>query len=111
MRAEARRQLLVSEDRPSQLDSARDAARRRTAQEVKEKGQMLQSGACLALGQTLWCWGGSVGRAWPGAMNAGGLSSRDGQEVAVVYYREGYVPKNYDQQVSADCSAPRSLPR
>lgn len=44
-------------------------------------------------------------------MNAGGLSSRDGQEVAVVYYREGYVPKNYDQQVSADCSAPRSLPQ
>ncbi|KAM6248712.1 glutathione synthetase isoform 2-T2 [Porphyrio hochstetteri] len=26
------------------------------------------------------------------------LWNRDGQEVAVVYYREGYVPKNYDQQ-------------
>lgn len=73
---------------------------------------MLQSSVCLAPWQTLWCWGrGSAGRAWPGAVNAAGFSSRDGQEVAVVYYREGYVPKNYDQQVSADCSAPRSLPQ
>ncbi|PKU35504.1 hypothetical protein llap_14192 [Limosa lapponica baueri] len=30
--------------------------------------------------------------------SASGFCSRDGQEVAVVYYREGYVPKNYDQQ-------------
>lgn len=28
----------------------------------------------------------------------------------MVYYREGYVPQNYDQQVSADRSAPRSCP-
>lgn len=67
MRAEARRQLLVSEDRPSQLDSARDAARRRTAQEVKEKGQMLQSGACLAPGpQGRPCGAGGVQWAGPG---------------------------------------------
>uniref|UniRef100_A0A8B9MEJ8 Glutathione synthetase n=1 Tax=Accipiter nisus TaxID=211598 RepID=A0A8B9MEJ8_9AVES len=39
-----------------------------------------------------------VGKDWPGSVNASGFCSSDGQEVAVVYYREGYVPKNYDQQ-------------
>lgn len=34
---------------------------------------------------------------------AAAFCSRDGQEVAVVYYREGYVPSNYDQQVSTHC--------
>nr|XP_025956929.1 glutathione synthetase isoform X1 [Dromaius novaehollandiae] len=32
----------------------------------------------------------------------------DGQEVAVVYYREGYVPQNYNLQVSTDCCGLRS---
>jgi len=53
---------------------------------------------------------GGSGRGWPGAVNASGVFSRDGQEVAVVYYREGYVPKNYDQQVSAECFASGSHP-
>lgn len=34
---------------------------------------------------------------------AAAFCSRGGQEVAVVYYREGYVPSNYDQQVSTHC--------
>lgn len=50
------------------------------------------------------------GQGWPGSVSASGLCSRDGQEVAVVYYREGYVPSNYDEQVSADPSAPKSHP-
>lgn len=52
-------------------------------------------------------WGvqAEVGKDWPGSVNASGFCSSDGQEVAVVYYREGYVPKNYDQQVSTDRSS------
>lgn len=37
------------------------------------------------------------------ALMAAAFCSRDGQEVAVVYYREGYVPSNYNQQVSTHC--------
>ncbi|XP_068005873.1 glutathione synthetase [Melanerpes formicivorus] len=33
-----------------------------------------------------------------GSLGEGRRLYMDGQEVAVVYYREGYVPKNYDQQ-------------
>lgn len=52
-------------------------------------------------------WGvqAEVGKDWPGSVNTSGFCSSDGQEVAVVYYREGYVPKNYDQQVSTDHSS------
>lgn len=66
--------------------------------EAKEKGQR----AVIPP----WCWG--WGRAWPGSLSTSGFLSRDGQEVAVVYYREGYVPQNYDQQVSTHLPAPET---
>lgn len=73
----------------------------------EEEGQGEGAGGCeppLVLG---WAWAGSV--------STSGFHSRDGQEVAVVYYREGYVPQVYDQQVSTHLPAPETtswpLPR
>lgn len=44
----------------------------------------------------------------PGSVSTFGFHSRDGQEVAVVYYREGYVPQVYDEQVSTHPPAPET---
>lgn len=55
----------------------------------EQEGQRRRAGGCdppLVLG--------------PGSVSTFGFHSRDGQEVAVVYYREGYVPQVYDEQVS-----------
>lgn len=86
VRAEARCQLPV----PQAL-----SRRSRAAQEAKQKGRM-PSEPC----QPPW---------WLLALMAAAFCSRDGQEVAVVYYREGYVPTNYNQQVSTHCSLPEAL--
>lgn len=54
-------------------------------------------------GFCVWERGGDGGeKAWEMEKSAYifALCFRDGEEVAVVYYREGYMPRSYNEQVS-----------